>query len=98
MREPVQRLLAGLTCGRSISAPGRARRESLARYTNTSAPSRDIESSARDGPQEGLVVVDLERDEVALGGDPLLPRCMRHPYVSRLTARLRRVWFCRVLE
>ena len=39
--------------------------------------------------QEGLVVVDLERDEVALGGDPLLPRCMSHPYVARLTARLR---------
>jgi hypothetical protein len=35
-------------------------------------------------------VADLEKDEVALGGDPLLPKCMAHPYVVRLTARLRR--------
>jgi hypothetical protein len=37
------------------------------------------------------VVVDLDRDEVALG-DALLPRCTAHPYVARLTARLRWGW------
>jgi hypothetical protein len=33
-------------------------------------------------------VVDLDRDEAALG-DALLPRCLAHPYVVRLTDRLR---------